>query len=215
MHISTPSLLHHIYAKTSKGHDEIVRPRFGLNPRQRRILTFVDGEHTLLALYGHFPLQEMEDIVSTLAGQHFIFLARKETHHAAGSSWQQGNTRAAYTWNTDNGFNSARHQDDIRSILTQDPGRVLKAKEFMLEIAATHLGILGREIVQKIEAAQSAPSLSSLAGQWAMALCASKTASRYAPLYLEQLKCILFEEAQDASCLHFFELSSPRHTPSL
>jgi hypothetical protein len=208
----TSSLLQHIYAKTSKGHDEIVRPKFGLNPRQRRILMFVDGEHTLVTLHGHFPLQEMEEIVATLAGHHFIFMTGRQAQETA-SPCRRGKPRAAYTWRTGSELNSARHHDDVYPILTEDPEKILKAKELMLEIAATHLGILGRAIVQKIEAATCAASLSSLAGRWTMALCASKTASRYAALYLERLKCILYEEAADATPMPILALSSPRHTP--
>jgi hypothetical protein len=135
----TSSLLQHIYAKTSKGHDEIVRPKFGLNPRQRRILMFVDGEHTLVTLHGHFPLQEMEEIVATLAGHHFIFMTGRQAQETA-SPCRRGKPRAAYTWRTGSELNSARHHDDVYPILTEDPEKILKAKELMLEIAAHALG---------------------------------------------------------------------------
>ncbi len=214
MYLSSPSLLHNIYAKTSKGHDEIVRPRFGLNPRQRRILTFVDGVRTLVALYGHFPPQEIEDIACSLAGQDFICLVGKQSQETA-SSWLHASARDVYTWNENLGLKHTRGQKGANPVLTQDPEKVSKAKEFMLEIAAIHLGILGREIIQKIDTAQCSASLASLAGQWTMALCASKTAARYAQLYLEQLKCMLFEEQHDGTAFPLPETSSSRHLPSL
>jgi hypothetical protein len=178
-------MLHHVYSKTRKGHDEIVRPTFGLNTRQRRILAFADGTSALAALNENFPLQEIEDIVSVLSSHQFIFLVGTRSEELA-SSRQSGNT--AHSLHGTYGL-----------VLTQAPEKLSKAKELMLETATIHLGILGQDIVQKIESAHCAHSLTCLAAQWAMALCASKTAARYAQLYLEQLKLILFEEHKQPS----------------
>jgi hypothetical protein len=180
MRIVTHSMLHHVYAKTRKGHNEIVRPTFGLHARQRRILAFADGTRILADLNEPFPLQEMEDIVSMLSNQQFILLVGTQPDEVV-LPCRSGTTR-----------NDPRGTHLLA--LTQASEKIRKAKEFMLETATIHLGILGRDIVQKIESADCARSLIGLAGQWAMALCASKTAARYAPLYLEQLKVILFDE---------------------
>jgi hypothetical protein len=197
-------LLSHIYAKTSKGEDEIVRPKFGLNPRQRRILSFVDGARPLFPLHGQFPVQEMEDIVTVLAGQEFIFLIGEKPEETASLRQQEYAERHAFRWPQRTDAHQPGFHDEHRAALTHDPEKVHKAKEFMLETAAVHLGILGRDIIEKISSAESAYALASFAGQWTMALCASKTAARYAQLYLEQLKAILFEEQTEAASHQFF-----------
>jgi hypothetical protein len=201
------SLLHHVYAQTAKGREEIVRPKFGLNPRQRRILNFVDGARTLSDLRSLFPLQEMEDIVALLAGQHFIQRVgvgvgehAEEVCPARGLEYRHH----VYRWNESQQPRLSGQRAALKPVLTRDAERIRKAKEFMLEIAAIHLGILGRDIAQKIESAACAHSLAGITGQWAMALCASKGAARYAQLYLEQLKLILFEEEPDFFLLHSF-----------
>lgn len=194
-------MLHHVYAKTRKGHDEIVRPTFGLNTRQRRILAFVDGIKPLAALSGQFPVQEMEDIVFMLSGHDFIFLASAIPEEHASPRLPK------------NAVHCLRSANSLT--LTHTPEKIHKAKEFMLETATIHLGILGRDIIQKIESADCAHSLACLAGQWTMALCASKTAARYAQLYLEQLKLILFEEQEQLSSSSCSEMSSWRHMNAL
>lgn len=195
-------MLQHIYAKTRKGQEEIVRPKFGLNPRQRRILVFVDGAKTLSGLLDQFPPQEMEDIIAALSDHRFIFLAREKPEVLASQTPYQSASQA-YGWKKHCVTDTTNRHPDFKTRLTQNPDKVLHAKEFMLETAAIHLGILGREIVHHIESAQSSHSLASLAGQWTMALCASKTAARYAPLYLEHVKGILFEEHEEISVSDF------------
>jgi hypothetical protein len=194
-------MLHHIYGKTRKGHDEIVRPTFGLNTRQRRILAFVDGARTLSGLIGQFPVKEMEDIVLMLSSLEFIFLVSAGPAEHASQPAPENAARRSRSTNT--------------SALTSAPEKISKAREFMLETATIHLGILGRDIIQKIEFADSAHSLACLAGQWAMALCASKSAARYAQLYLEQLKLILFEEQSQLSGSPDPDMSSWRHMRAL
>ncbi len=201
MHITTSSPLCHIYAQTAKGREEIVRPKFGLNPRQRRILGFVDGVKTLSVLRTDFPVQEMEDIILVLSEQQFISRVREHAeHHHPLQDPQQGSY--LYHWSSSYQTSLSSPRTAPKPPLTRDAERIRRAKEFMLEIAAIHLGILGRDIVQKIESADCAHSLAGITGQWTMALCASKGAARYAQLYLEQLKLILFEEEADLFSLH-------------
>lgn len=205
-------MLHHVYAKTRKGHDEIVRPTFGLNSRQRRILIFADGIRPLSALNDHFPAQEIEDIISVLSGHHFIFLSG-EIYKVGRSYREHGNIQVSKEFGC---FGSSGPAGDSRKpVLTRSIEEIARAKEFMLEVAVIHLGILGRDIIQKIEAADSAQSLACLAGQWTMALCASKSATRYAQLYLEQLKLILFEEHEPASASPRHDMSSWSHMTAL
>jgi hypothetical protein len=207
VHFTNTPLLSHIYAKTPKGENEIVRPKFGLNPRQRRILTFVDGARPLSPLHGQFPVQEMEDIVTVLTRQDFIFLIgeKLEEPASAENATEQGlAARHAFQWTSRTDAHQPGFHDEHRAALTHNSEKVQKAKEFMLETAAVHLGILGRDIIGKISSAESAHALASFAGQWTMALCASKTAARYAQLYLEQLKILLFEDQAEASEHYFF-----------
>lgn len=204
MHSISPPLLRQIYAKTPKGEDELVRPKFGLNPRQRRLLGFVDGSRPLFPLHAQFPVQEMEDIGNALTWQEFILLIGEKPEETV-LLWQQGYaSRHAFRWDHRADLHQAGSRGEQGQALTHDVEKVRKAKEFMLETAAVHLGILGREVVGKIGGAQSAHALASVAGQWTMALCASKSAGRYAQLYLEQLKFILFEEKAESADHHFF-----------
>ena len=201
MHITTSSPLRHIYAQTAKGREEIVRPKFGLNPRQRRILNFIDGVKPLFVLCNHFPAQEMEDIILVLSEQQFIWrVSERIEENRFMHDPEHG--RHVYQWSSSYHINSSNRPAAPTPRLTRDAERIRRAKEFMLEIAAIHLGILGRDIVQKIESADCAHSLAGITGQWTMALCASKGAARYAQLYLEQLKLILFEEEADLVSLH-------------
>lgn len=201
MQITTPPLLRHVYAQTAKGREEIVRPKFGLNPRQRRILNSVDGVKTLSFLRKQFPIQEMEDIVLVLSEQQFIqFVGEHAEENRSMHDAEHG--RHMYHWSSNYHIGPSSRRTAPPPRLTRDAEKVRRAKEFMLEIAAIHLGILGRDIVQKIESARCAHSLAGITGQWAMALCASKGAARYAQLYLEQLKLILFEEEPEHFSLH-------------
>lgn len=183
MHSFYHLALQRIYIKTEKGQRELVRPRFGLDSRQRRILMRVDGLIDLRTLAEICPETELEDILAVLIKQDFIVYLTDSGETTLSESDMSGNGKAS----TIEGVKGKGH------ILTQSFTRFSAAKELMLEVAVVHLGIFGRDIMQKIEQAESADNLMLLAGRWNMALCESKTANRHAPLYLEKLKLLLFE----------------------
>jgi hypothetical protein len=192
-----------IYIKTEKGQNELVRPRFGLDSRQRRILMGVDGIRNLRMLAEFCPETELEDILNVLIKQGFVVYVKESGATSIYGPGDIGKTRTLPKENATPGCSKEKSRTltatpgcskEKSRTLTQNLARFAAAKELMLEVAVVHLGILGRDIMQKIEQAESSDGLMMLAGRWSMALCESKTANRYAALYLEKLKLLLFEE---------------------
>ena len=64
-----------VFAKTSKGHDEITTKAGGLTPRVRRVLIFVDGKKTVEDLRGMLQSDDLQHTLGMLEEEGYIEVA--------------------------------------------------------------------------------------------------------------------------------------------
>lgn len=197
-----------IFVQTRKGRSEIVRPTFGLSSRERRILNAMDGTRCISDLACLCPMPELDEIVATLLERGYIVQSHQEAMVQTVPEIRSAGPRETAARAT-----SAVPISASRARLRADPeaydaARLAQAKILMSEVCAIHLGMLGSEIVAKIERASDTPSLLSLIGEWHMALCESKYGSHYAGMFIDQLKQLLLHKC---SCAH---RTSVDHTQS-
>lgn len=188
-----------VFVKTAKGRDEIAQRGNELNPRQRRVLIMIDGSRDLDALAVLIPEQELADAITFLAERQYIETSaevHKKPQLVALKKPESADSPAAEP--------VVKHAPPLLVLaavkpeaapadngLTNDPATIRQVKDFMTTTAQTYLGLLGSDVIQRIERAKDAAQLMSVVGHWHMALHDSKQGGRFAAPYLEQVKTSL------------------------
>lgn len=190
-----------VFAKTDKGREEMASRAHGLNPMQRRVLIIIDGIKKFDAIIemipAVIPAGEMGKIFSVLLGQGFIVAVADtvatpiaETGRNEGAAVLQ--MPSAPARRNISLVKPASEEDS----LIQDPSVIRLIKDFMTTTSQTYLGLLGADVIQRIERAKSADQLLSVLGYWHMALQDSREGHRFAAPYLEQVRNALNGKGQ-------------------
>lgn len=161
-----------IFSKTRKGYEEIETRAGGLGPRIRRVLIFVDGKRSVEDLRGMLQYDDLQHTLGMLEEDGFIELnAQASTPDAASLAM------ASLT-----AFRLHPPGDD--------PVRLQKARNFMLNTLNAFVGALGTSSLQdRVEAARSPAELRALFDEWYHAIVSSRDGRREA----EQLRSKLLE----------------------
>ncbi|OGB27442.1 MAG: hypothetical protein A3I66_06015 [Burkholderiales bacterium RIFCSPLOWO2_02_FULL_57_36] len=189
-----------IFIKTKKGHDEIAQRQFGLNIRQRRVLIIADGTKNISAIREVIPKDELEEIISFLAEQGFIAPGENHARKAPATRAEKivvlesiKNERSVAARHVSFPHSQKRsessHADE--PALLPDAEKIRQVKDFMTTTATTYLGLLGADVIHRIERAKGAAQLMIVVGHWHMALQESKQGNRFAAPYLEQVTAAL------------------------
>lgn len=161
-----------IFAKTRKGHEEIETRSGALSPRVRRVLIFVDGKRTVEELRGMLQYDDLQHTLGLLEEDGFIEMA-SPAGGPAGAVLPPPSLTA---------FRLHPPGDD--------PVRLQKARNFMLNTLNAFVGALGTSSLQdRVEAARSPAELRTLFDEWYHAIVSSRDGRREA----EQLRSKLLE----------------------
>lgn len=192
--------VHSVFIKTAQGREEISRRSNKLSTRQRQVLIMMDGSKSLGVMTALLPLSELKDTVSFLIQHGFI----APLEHGGGQSETPVMNGAAATTHENPGAHVADTSTGLgrENTLTQNPDVVRQVKDFMTTTAHTCLGLLGADVIQRIERARDAAQLMTVVGHWHMALRESRQGNRFAGSYLEQVKAALTGRAQALAVEH-------------
>lgn len=186
-----------IFSKTAKGREEMSTRCHGLNPLQRRVLIFIDGNRDVSTVAGMIapalPAAQLDEILALLVEQSFIVQAA-----ARGAN---GTPPPAVAVPDTMGPADASPVVPVAGTdtgLTDDATTIRQVKDFMTTTAQTYLGLLSAPVIQRIEQARSAAQLMAVAAQWNMALRDSQQGKRFASPYLAQVKAALTANAARA-----------------
>lgn len=149
-----------VFAKTAKGQEEVSRRVHGLDVRQRRVLIVIDGQRSAGAVASILAADDVGQIIPSLAEQGFI--AQKNT----------GPLPVALP-----GENPMESEDALRD-----------AKEFMISVAHSCLGLLAADLITRIERVERTAQLPPVVGYWAAAIRDSRFGKHLGERYLDQLK---------------------------
>lgn len=171
--------MHAVFGKTQRGREELSQRGKGLNARQRSILILMDGARSLQMLTAIISPPELKETVPYLLQQGYIARPTAATAEAM----------------TTEASPAPDHPDDGPAPvkLTQDAAKVRQVQDFMVTTSQTYLGLLGADVIKRIERAKNAEQLMAVVGHWHMALHGSRQGSRFAAPYLEQVKTSLSE----------------------
>ncbi len=188
-----PTHPHLIYCKTEKGRLEVTDRQHGLSARQRSALIIIDCAKTMGIVANIIPQQELAQTIPFLSQHGFIVLAdalREQQRRPANSAAHHPGTPTLVPVTPVVPVTAAKPG------LTQDMTLVGKVKDFMITTANTHLGLMGADIIMRIQRCHNAEQLMAAAGFWHMALRESRTGSSFASTFIEQVKFELREQSE-------------------
>ena len=161
-----------IYEKSIAGQQEITGERRVLSLKHRQVLIMIDGKRTRDDLQNHLTNLDVAEIVADLERLGYI-------HNPASPSAKSPTA-----------VNLAPHPADDAP--PPEPPvsaeQLAAAKEILISSTNECLGIIGRGMMQKIEAAQSREELKVWISQWHMAIRESRLGKPLAAVLLEQVQ---------------------------
>ena len=159
---------------------EISGDQRALNLRQRQVLIMIDGKRTQDDLEKHLNHLDVAKIVADLEQLGYIHDPESaSTKHSPSALVNVAKTDASPVIST---------QPTEASTDTQ---KVSGLKEILLDSSKEYLGIMGQNITQRIEAAQSLEQLKGCISLWHMAIRESKTGKPVAGILMEQVQQFL------------------------
>ncbi|WP_124948445.1 hypothetical protein [Sulfuriferula thiophila] len=175
---------HLVYCKTAKGQEEIRSRHHGLLSRQRSALILMDCAKSIGIIANAIPLPELQQTVPFLMQSGFIVLADEQREQANRIE-----------------LKPKQRLDDINLVATsskpaiisppqlnQPPDFIENVKHFMITTANTYLGLMGAEVISRIQRCHNADQLMAAVAHWHMALRDSKIGAAFAADFLEQVK---------------------------
>ena len=182
---------HLVYCKTAKGLEEIGKRQHNLQHRQRSTLILMDCAKNLGLISTAIPMSELEITVPFLMQSGFIVLAKNQPPQIKSS-----NAKPHPIITNDVNLVSAKSKSNIATTanpphLTQNPESIATAKQIMNTTANTYLGLMGTEIINRIQRCHTSDQVLGAAAYWHMALRESKIGTVVATDLLADVKKML------------------------
>jgi hypothetical protein len=163
-----------IYEKSTAGQLEITGDRRALSMKHRQVLIMVDGKRTDDDIKNNLPNMNVAETIADLERLGYIY----NTASPAKSPPPVGIAPPP-------AITTAPQEAPISA------EQLTAAKEILITSTNECLGIMGRGMVQKIEAVQSRGELKVWVSQWHMAIRESRLGKPLATVLLEQVQHIL------------------------
>ncbi|HZV99036.1 MAG TPA: hypothetical protein VFF74_08615 [Methylophilaceae bacterium] len=164
-----------IYEKSAAGYEEIANSRRVLSFKHRQVLIMVDGKRTEDELKNHLNNPDVAEIMADLMRLGYI--------QSPGSAPPSASPPASA--NLTRPAAAAQPQSEEIPISSE---QLQTIKEIMISSSHECLGIIGRGLVQKIEAVQSRDELKAWISQWHMAIRESRLGKPLAGVLMEQVQ---------------------------
>jgi len=172
-----------IYQKTPHGIAEIAATEKTLNFRQRRALILVDGKRSAAEIGVYLNQANMPEILANLeALGHIVDTAKPSSPQIQPSPIESRPAKPTEV-------QAAASQKE--PTLTELQVHAVKA--ILISSTEQHLGIMGRSLKQKIEAAQTDEQVIACTSQWHMAMRDSKLGRELAGALMEQVQQLLMQ----------------------
>lgn len=167
-----------VYAKTSKGRQEVEGRTFGLTAKERRILILVDAKRSANEIVTTAGLQcEVDALLARLHQDGFV----QPVGH--GAAIVTAKTRAIGTM-----MPRSNAPPEVVLHGTADENALGFAKQIMLKATHDHLGLLGADMARRIEAANSYEAIKSCLAKWNMAMRESLSGRAYVDEHLDEIQ---------------------------
>lgn len=175
-------LLHTVYIKTDKAHEEIAHRNHGLRLKARQVLVLLDGARTVGMLAAVLVGLELTSIIKEL--EHAGFIAPLPAAPTV-STEIPINALPPVTAVAPSGAVAAQPEAPL------DPLVLLEVKLMMESAIQQYLGLLGADLRQLVAGVKDNAGLRSAMARWHMALRESRKGADAADELLQQAKTML------------------------
>ena len=170
-----------VYAKTGKGRQEIEGRMYGLTAKERRILILVDAQRDAAEIIAAVGLMnEADALFARLHKDGFVHLVGRETTHV---NVQSQAIRAPTIFPVELGKATPSCPVDVEALAL--------IKQIMAKATNEHLGLLGVDMVRRIDLANDADSIKSCIANWNMAMRQSRSGRDCVDKQLSQIELLL------------------------
>lgn len=181
---------HLVYCKTIKGREEVNKRQHSLHHRQRSALILMDCAKNLGLIATAIPMPELQKAVPFLIQSGFIVLAQDQLLQA-----QPEISKAQPIITNDANLVSVSNKTNIVTTktveLTENPEIIAAVKQRMSITANTYLGLMGAQVISRIQRCHTAEQILGAAAHWHMALRESKIGTAVAMDLLAEVKTML------------------------
>ncbi|HSH73107.1 MAG TPA: hypothetical protein VK974_08640 [Methylophilaceae bacterium] len=164
IHQKTPT----IYQKTAAGIAEIAAAERKLNFRQRQALILVDGKRNIDEIAVFLNQHNMPEMLIALEQLGYIYNPASPARQII-----------AYP---------SQAAESANGVSVMSEAQVQSIKDILIHSIDQHLGIMGRSLKQKIEAAATDEQIIACSSQWHMAMRESKLGREVAGALMEQVQ---------------------------
>lgn len=156
-----------VFAKTSKGQEEMEHRGGGLTPRVRRVLIFIDGKRTVDDLRAMVAADDLTHTLGSLEEQGYIEVLATQDSSGKVTAVPPGKPLASIT--------------AFRPLPEADPMSLAKARNFMNNTVNVFAGSVGTSsLIEHIQNAQSHQELRAVFDDWYYAIVSSRDGKREA-----------------------------------
>ncbi len=163
-----------LLTKSAKGLAELANSVGNLDLRSRQVLILADGQCTLERMKQLRPNLDVQAIVAKLVAEGYL----------------NGDAPAAPTAPP-----RPQTPPPVASAPVQEtplpPEKLAQVREIMIESTRSYVGILGSDIIRRIDAAQSLVQIKGCIAQWNMALRESRGGKQVADQHLREVHLML------------------------
>ena len=160
-----------LFTKSAKGLAELADKAYRLDLRARQVLILADGQCTLARMQQLRPNLDVPAIAAKLLAEGYLTGGPSPV-----ASQPQTPPPAAH----------GQEQDT-----PLPPEKLATVREIMIESTNSYIGILGGDIIRKVDRAQSLIPLKGCIAQWNMALRDSRGGKLVADQYLREVHLVL------------------------
>lgn len=153
-------------AKSEKGLAELASGAFGLDLKARQVLILADGRRTLQQLQQLRPGLDVASIVQRLGAEGYLT-------GVLAAATPVASTQA------------------IAASATLAPETLAQVQAIIIDSTRSHLGLLGGDLIRKVQAARSLEQLKGCIAQWNMALRDSRLGRAVADQYLCEVQLVM------------------------
>lgn len=174
-----------VYEKSALGYNEFVNEKRTLNVRERQVLLLVNGVRNIDDLEKFFKKDHLIDTIQKLESSGFIQLFNTTRSEKIKPS----ENRSSLT--TLSFFNPENSTQPINST------KIAAIKIILIEATEDYLGLMGRNIKERIAKCESEVDLRNCVSSWHMAMRESKLGRESTDFLMEQIHQTLENNMQD------------------
>jgi hypothetical protein len=172
-----------VYEKSARGYTEFTNNKRTLNVRERQVLLLVNGVRNMEELEKFFKKELLIDTIIKLETEEFIYPADTPS----GSALVNQSIANQSIANQSNNISGRFFLNTQSATIPINPAKMAAIKSILLAATDDYLGLMGRNIKEKIASCDNETDLRNCISSWHMAMRESKLGRESTDFLMEQI----------------------------